>query len=85
MKTRIVIIALSMAAPALAAAQSPDTTTLSAVVISASKTPSSRSSLTQPVTVISGEELRARGITRVSDALRLVPGAAMVQNGSVGS
>ena len=84
MKTRIVIIALSITSSAIAA-QSPDTTTLSAVVISASKTPSSRSSLTQPVTVISGEELRSRGITRVSDALRLVPGVAMVQNGSVGS
>ena len=42
-------------------------------------------SVTQPVTVITGEELRARGITRVSDALRSVPGATLVQNGSVGS
>jgi vitamin B12 transporter len=66
-------------------AQSPDTTTLGLVVISASKAPSSRVSLTQPVTVISGEELRARGITRVSDALRSVPGATLVQNGSTGS
>ena len=68
-----------------AVAQSPDTTTLGMVVISASKTPSSRVSLTQPVTVITGEELRARGITRVSDALRSVPGATLVQNGSIGS
>lgn len=68
-----------------AGAQSPDTTTLGLVVISASKAPSSRVSLTQPVTVITGEELRVRGITRVSDALRAVPGAMLVQNGSTGS
>ena len=66
-------------------AQAPDTTTLGAMVISATKTPASRVSLTQPVTVISGDELRARGITRVSDALRAVPGAVLVQNGSTGS
>jgi outer membrane receptor protein involved in Fe transport len=41
-------------------AQAPDTTTLGAMVISATKTPASRVSLTQPVTVISGDELRAR-------------------------
>jgi vitamin B12 transporter len=35
--------------------------------------------------VITGEELRARGITRVSDALKSVPGATLVQNGSTGS
>jgi vitamin B12 transporter len=81
---------LSIAVVALAfvsqsKAQAPDTTTLSAVVISATKTPASRVSLTQPVTVITGDELRARGITRVSDALRAVPGAMLVQNGSTGS
>ena len=72
-------------ATAAAAAQSPDTTTLGMVVISASRAPLSKSSLTQPVTVITGEEIRAKGITRVSDVLRNVPGATLVQNGSVGS
>jgi vitamin B12 transporter len=76
---------LLLAAANAAAAQSPDTTTLGMVVISASKAPSARGSLTQPVTVITGEELRARGITRVSDALKSVPGATLVQNGSTGS
>src|SRR5678815_4948147 len=68
-----------------AAAQSPDTATLSAVVISATKSPASRISLTQPVTVITGAQLRSRGITRVTDALRTVPGAILVENGSTGS
>jgi vitamin B12 transporter len=37
------------------------------------------------VTVIQGEELRARGVTRVLDALREVPGVAVVQSGSFGA
>jgi vitamin B12 transporter len=78
------ILVVALAASSIQA-QAPDTATLSAMVISATKSPASRASLTQPVTVLSGEELRSRGITRVSDALRLVPGATLVQNGSTGS
>lgn len=65
--------------------QAPDTATLTAVVVSATKTPARMSALTQAVTVLTGDELRARGITRVSDALRSVPGASVVQSGSAGS
>jgi len=79
---RIALVA-SIASPA--SAQIQDTATLNTVVVSATKTPVSRSSLTQAVTVITGDEIRARGITRVSDALRGVPGANVVQNGSTGS
>ncbi|HEX6574195.1 MAG TPA: TonB-dependent receptor [Gemmatimonadaceae bacterium] len=82
---RKTLAVVSLTIGAAASAQSPDTTNLGLVVISASKAPTSRTSITQPVTVISGEELRAKGITRVSDALRTVPGAILVQNGSVGS
>lgn len=78
-------VVLSCAALDHARAQAADTTRLSTVVVSATKTPSKRASLTQAVTVITGEELRARGISRVSDALRAVPGAVIVQNGSTGS
>lgn len=84
-KKSLVLTATAILAASSAFAQSPDTTTLGAMVISATKSPTSRISLTQPVTVITGEELRARGITRVSDALRAVPGAILVQNGSTGS
>ena len=69
----------------VAPAQAPDTTTLTAVVISATKTPASRGLLTQAVTILTGEQLRAQGITRVSDALRTVPGASVVQSGAIGS
>lgn len=84
-KRLLLSISVAVISSTSAAAQSPDTTTLSAVVISATKTPTARISLTQPVTVITGEQLRARGITRVTDALRTVPGAILVQNGAVGS
>lgn len=66
-------------------AQERDTTVLDPVVISATQTPTAKSSLTQQVTIITGKELRERGIARVSDALRVVPGAQVVQNGSFGS
>ena len=36
------------------------------------------------VTVITGDDLRARGVRFVQDALREVPGAAVVQGGSFG-
>jgi vitamin B12 transporter len=65
--------------------QSPDTTQLGAVVVSASKVPRSADVLTQAVTVISGDDLRARGVARVADALREVPGASLVQSGSFGA
>lgn len=79
------VIAVLATVPSQASAQAPDTATLTAMVISATKTPTPRSTLTQAVTVLSGEELRARGITRVTDALRSIPGASLVQNGAPGS
>jgi vitamin B12 transporter len=65
--------------------QANDTAQLGTVVVSASKIPKPATSLTQPVTVLLGEDLRARGVTRLSDALREVPGAALVQSGSYGA
>jgi len=66
-------------------AQSADTAQLGTVVVSASKVPRPAGTLSQAVTVISGDDLRARGVTRVTDALREVPGAALVQSGSYGA
>ena len=89
MTSKLVLAALTCALAVVpcrgARGQSSDTAQLGTVVISASKVPKPASSLTQPVTVLSGEGLRARGVTRVSEALREVPGAALVQNGSYGA
>src|SRR5687768_12315392 len=65
--------------------QAQDTAWLGTVVVSASKVPKPAITLTQSVTVLLGEDLRARGVTRVSDALREVPGASLVQSGSYGA
>jgi vitamin B12 transporter len=89
MTSKLVLAALIVAAVVAprrsAHSQATDTAKLGTVVVSASKVPKPASSLTQPVTVLSGDDLRARGVTRVSDALREVPGAALVQNGSYGA
>jgi vitamin B12 transporter len=89
MTTKPALVAYTVAVafiPDLAArAQATDTAQLGTVVVSASKVPKPASSLTQPVTVLLGEDLRARGVTRVTDALREVPGATLVQSGSYGA
>jgi len=84
LRTSLVFGAYILAAERMSA-QARDADTLGTVIISASKTPISRSELSQAVTVITGEDLRARGVARVTDALQLVPGATIAQNGSTGS
>lgn len=76
---------LSAVASRSAAAQARDTAQLGTVVVSASEVPRPAGTLSQAVTVLSGDDLRARGVTRVSDALREVPGASLVQSGSYGA
>lgn len=86
-KLRTIHVALAIVLvsfPQLGHAQSADTSRLAPVVVSATKA-DNPGTLTQAVTVISGDDLRARGVTRVSDALREVPGASLVQSGSFGS
>jgi vitamin B12 transporter len=85
-KVFVAATALSLALSTHILAQETDTATrLGTVVVSASKVPQPAGSLTQAVTVLKGDDLRARGVTRVVDALREVPGAMLVQNGSYGS
>jgi vitamin B12 transporter len=81
----VTLVILAAARANSAIAQEKDTTHLGTVIVSASKVPRPASTLTQAVTVLSGEDLRARGVTRVTDALREVPGAMLVQSGSFGS
>src|SRR5437762_12424184 len=76
---------LALTAARTVEAQSSDTSRLRPVIVSATKAEAPGSALTQAVTLISGDALRARGVTRVTDALREVPGAALVQSGSFGA
>lgn len=81
----LVALAVVLCAPGSSSGQSADTSRLKPVVVSATKAAVPGASLTQAVTVISGDDLRARGVARVTDALREVPGASLVQSGSFGS
>lgn len=86
MKFRITVVAALLgviaAAPDRARSQTP--VELDGVVVTASATPLELSQLGNHVTLIEGEALFARGITQVADALREVPGLAVVRNGSFG-
>src|SRR2546428_13700306 len=82
MKLRLSLLAL---APAMLAAQQPaDTAHLAPVVVTATRIPTPAGEVPEAVTVLSGAALRAAGIATVFEALRDVPGAAVVQTGSYG-
>src|SRR5439155_24901382 len=71
--------------PVLLAGQQPaDTVELNPVVVTATRLPRSATGVPAAVTVLRGVELRAQGIHTVFEALRDVPGAAVVQTGSFG-
>src|SRR3989449_8259102 len=68
----------------LAAQQRTDTVTLAPVVVTATRLPTRADALPTSVTVISDAQLRAEGIRTVAEALRIVPGAAVVTTGPWG-
>ncbi len=81
-----IAVLASVIIPSAASTQAVDTSQLRPIVVSATKGDNSKlSSPTQAGTVITGEQLRAQGIARVSDALRIAPGVMVVQSGSTGS
>jgi vitamin B12 transporter len=63
----------------------PPKDSLAAVVVTASLVPIATAAPIAMSTVLKGDDLRAQGITRIEDALRLVPGAQVVSSGPVGS
>jgi vitamin B12 transporter len=79
------ILAVAALASAAQAQEPRDTVTLAPVTVTATRVPVDARTTPASVTVITGEELRARGITRIADALRDVPGASVVQSGSFGA
>ena len=62
-----------------------DTVVLKPVVVTATRVPTPADAVTAAVTVISGASLRERGVRTVAEALRDVPGAAVVETGPYGS
>src|SRR5206468_8359662 len=78
-------VALALTVSTSAAAQdAQDTTRLKELVVTATRTPTPPDAVVSSITTISGDDLRARGLHFVQDALREVPGAAVVQVGSFG-
>jgi vitamin B12 transporter len=76
---------LALLCPAVTAAQGGlDTVALPPVVVTATLVPMRVDDVSATVTVLSGAALRARGIMTVADALRTLPGAAVVTTGSFG-
>ena len=71
--------------PAIALAQiARDTAHVAPIVVTATRSPLAASRAPASVSIVSGDQLRREGITTVLDALRQVPGLAVVQTGSYG-
>lgn len=79
---RRVVIASTFIPFAARAQVATDTARIEPVVVTATRTPLAIGDLPASVTVLHGADLRARGVTSVSDALREVPGVAIARSGS---
>ncbi|HKH94120.1 MAG TPA: TonB-dependent receptor [Gemmatimonadaceae bacterium] len=75
---------LSLAVHAEAQQAATDTARIAPVVVTATRSPLRADQTPASATVISGEQLRAEGVTSVADALRTVPGLSLTQTGSYG-
>ena len=86
MSLRATVLALAiLASPLGAQEQARDTALTAPVVVTATRVPMSQRTLPVAVTVITGEQLRLRGITTVADALNDVTSAYVAQTGSAGA
>jgi vitamin B12 transporter len=84
---RSLLAALIVLVPGVLQAQIPVNDSvyeIPALVVTAERTPLPAGNVTSSVTVLQGDELRARGVRNIADALREVPGAAVVSSGSFG-
>jgi len=82
---RSIMLFLVGAAQAVSAQVPTDTARLGDLVVTATRTPTPQGAIPAATTVIRGDDLRARGVQLVLDALREVPGVAIVQTGSYGA
>lgn len=83
-RSALVLAAALAAAPSSVAAQQ-DPWVLDGLLVTASPTPRAAGDVARFVTVLDGEEVRARGISLLSEALRDVPGLSVVRGGSFGA
>lgn len=78
-------LTLSLLTPSMLSAQHLDTVQLTPVVVTATRLPTSLSSLPVSLSVLNRADLSHAGITSVADAVRSIPGTAVVQSGSFGA
>ncbi len=78
-----VVASLSGAVPLVA--QQTDTARLAPVVVTATSVPISSAASPATVDVITGDQLRLRGITSIATALQSIAGVTIAQSGSFGS
>jgi vitamin B12 transporter len=78
------LLGLVRYAPAIAA-QQPDSTILPRVVVTATRVDAPIAARVPAVTVLDGQLLRLAGVRDVAEALRLVPGVAIVRSGGPGA
>lgn len=83
-RTAALAVAASLVPVALIG-QEPDPVEIDGVVVTATPVPIERSALGASVTILHGDDLRRRGVLRVADALRGVPGVVVARNGSFGA
>jgi vitamin B12 transporter len=84
MRTSIAFLTAALSPIASAGAQLRDTTTLAPTVVTATRLPIATAASPATVAVVSGNELRLRGVTSIGDALRDVAGVTFAQSGSFG-
>ncbi|MBT8403040.1 MAG: TonB-dependent receptor [Gemmatimonadetes bacterium] len=71
--------------PLYGQSEDPDPLAIDGLVVTATPVPLEAARLGASVTLLRGDDLRRRGLTRVVDALREVPGLAVARNGSFGA
>ncbi len=87
MRFRLAMLSLAAVSTAFSArinAQLPDTARIGPLVITATRVPVRRDESPATVDVITGEQLRLRGITSLSTALEALPGVTFARTGSFG-
>ena len=80
----VLVVAANAALAGFVPAQQPDTVRVAPIVITATRVPVGRDESPATVDVITGEQLRLRGITSLSTALEVIPGVTFARTGSFG-
>ncbi len=81
----LMLFAATLPVSPVAAQAAADTVVLAPRVVTATRSPDPLATAPMAATVLSGRDLRRRGVAFVADALREVPGAMVVQTGSYGA